>query len=127
MIRKGSIRCNKKRIKVTHKLQLGDVVSLPFLWQEDKKPDLSQLDITKKLLNSIIFENEDLLVLNKPAGIASQAGTGIPFGICDYLNHYASGLHLVHRLDRPTSGVLVWQSMSVLVGKFRMPCQRVIV
>lgn len=112
MLRGGEVRINKKRIKPSYKMQLNDVIRIPPVWIEassniNKKPGSN---LTKLLLDSIIFEDNRILVINKPAGIASHGGSGISFGVIEILRAAREDLkkiELVHRLDRDTSGCLV--------------------
>lgn len=110
-LRKGEVRVNKKRVKPEYRLQLGDQVRLPPLVRDTQealtKPPAYDLERLKK---NILFEDQKLMVINKPAGIAVHGGSGIPWGIIEILRtqlpkgHF---LELVHRLDRDTSGCLL--------------------
>ena len=112
IVRKGEVRVNKGRIKPVYKLKLGDVVRIPpvrykAVGDRDIQPGKHLLN---QVLKSVIYEDDDLLVLNKPAGIAVHRGSGIQYGIIDVLRFIfpdAPFLELVHRLDRATSGCLV--------------------
>ncbi len=110
-LRKGEVRVNKGRIKQTYKLQHGDEVRIPPLRVSEQKPAAQVNEkLRQELLNSIIFEDEHLLVLNKPAGLAVHAGSGIHTGIIEafrLLRPELEFLELVHRLDRDTSGCLL--------------------
>lgn len=112
IIRKGEVRVNKGRIKPEYKLQAGDVVRIPPV----SVPEKAQPVISNKLKNvssleqQILFEDDILLVLNKPSGMAVHGGSGLNFGIIEALRSLrpeARFLELVHRLDRDTSGVLL--------------------
>ena len=110
LIRKGRIRVNAKRSKPHQKLEEGDVVTIPAgvqkTYERIKVSDSKQ----EKAINSIIFENSDLIVVNKPSGISSHSGTNVTFGIVETLRAARSDikkLDLVHRLDRAASGCLV--------------------
>lgn len=112
IVRKGEVRVNKGRIKPVYKLKMGDVVRIPpvryrAVGDKNIKPNKH---ISKQVFESIIYEDEDLLVLNKPAGIAVHGGSGVQYGIIDVLRSLfpdAPFLELVHRLDRATSGCLL--------------------
>ncbi len=111
ILRKGEVRVNKKRVKPSYKLNSGDVVRIPPIKLE-KAVDLVEPPevLMEQIEQMILFEDEHLLCLNKPAGIAVHKGSHIPFGIIDVLKHlrpYARCLHLVHRLDKDTSGCLL--------------------
>jgi 23S rRNA pseudouridine955/2504/2580 synthase len=110
ILRKGEIRVNKGRIKPDYRLETGDLIRLPPLQLETKistAPSSKLLDI---LSSCIIHEDKDLLVLNKPSGIAVHGGSGISSGVIEGLRGLfpnAPFLELVHRLDRETSGCLL--------------------
>ncbi len=110
-LRKGEVRVNKGRIKQTYKLQAGDVVRVPPLRvAENTTPTQVNESLKQELLNAIIFEDEAMLVLNKPAGLAVHAGSQIQLGIIEALRIIKQDLpflELVHRLDRDTSGCLL--------------------
>ncbi|PHS68910.1 MAG: 23S rRNA pseudouridine(955/2504/2580) synthase RluC [Methylophaga sp.] len=110
-IRKGEVRVNKGRIKQTYKLQLGDSVRIPPLHTKETSSISSVSDHFKQRINdSVLFEDDDLLVLNKPSGLAVHAGSNIPQGIIEALRIIRAELpylELVHRLDRDTSGCLL--------------------
>ncbi|MCL4166925.1 UNVERIFIED_CONTAM: hypothetical protein GTU68_055251, partial [Idotea baltica] len=110
-LRKGEVRVNKGRKKQTYKLQLGDSVRIPPLHVTEKTIVNTVSDHLRKLLDaSILLEDDDLLIMNKPSGIAVHAGSGIEQGIIEALRVTRAELpflELVHRLDRDTSGCLL--------------------
>lgn len=110
-IRKGEVRVNKGRIKQTYKVQTGDSVRIPPLRTADKTSLTFVGDrLKQQLASSVLLEDHDLLVINKPPGLAVHAGTHIDQGIIEALRIiYVDQpyLELVHRLDRDTSGVLL--------------------
>lgn len=110
-IRKGEVRVNKGRIKQTYKLQLGDNVRIPPWRTSENTTPTSVSDSLKQQLNdSILLEDDDLLVLNKPSGLAVHAGSNIKQGVIESLRIIRAELpylELVHRLDRDTSGCLL--------------------
>lgn len=110
-IRKGEVRVNKGRIKQTYKIQAGDSVRIPPLHvSEDTTPTTVSEFLRRQLTESILLEDEDLLVLNKPCGLAVHAGTNIKQGVIEALRVIRPELpflELVHRLDRDTSGCLL--------------------
>lgn len=110
IIRKGEIRVNKGRVKQTTRLKEGDSLRIPPIRLSERS--LDDLDGQKYsfLGNAILFEDDALLIINKPCGMAVHAGSGITVGVIEALRAYRSDLkyiELVHRLDRETSGVLV--------------------
>jgi 23S rRNA pseudouridine955/2504/2580 synthase len=110
-IRKGEVRVNKGRIKQTYKVQTGDTVRIPPLRTSEKTSSHFVGDrIRQELTECILLEDDDLLVLNKPPGLAVHAGTNISQGIIEALRIMRAEqpyLELVHRLDRDTSGCLL--------------------
>jgi 23S rRNA pseudouridine955/2504/2580 synthase len=110
-IRKGEVRVNKGRIKQVYRLQAGDNVRIPPLHAPEKKTITTVADhIRKQLSDCVLLEDDDLLVLNKPSGLAVHAGSNIQQGIIEALRITRSDLpylELVHRLDRDTSGCLL--------------------
>lgn len=110
MIRSGEVRVNGRRTKPHARLAKDDRVRIPPVTQstENKIPRPNAAWMAK-LHSSVIFENEDLLVLNKPTGMAVQGGTGEPYGIAETLRETfeLDELQLAHRLDKATSGCLV--------------------
>ncbi|MFT7413459.1 MAG: 23S rRNA pseudouridine955/2504/2580 synthase [Methylophagaceae bacterium] len=110
-IRKGEVRVNKGRIKQTYKIQAGDSVRIPPLHvSEDTTPTTVSEFMRRQLTESILLEDDDLLVLNKPCGLAVHAGSNIQQGIIEALRVIRIELpflELVHRLDRDTSGCLL--------------------
>ncbi|AWX16235.1 23S rRNA pseudouridine(955/2504/2580) synthase [Mergibacter septicus] len=112
IVRKGEVRVNKGRIKPEYKLQAGDTVRVPPIrTSETNQPIISQkLNRVAELEQQIIYEDDCLLVLNKPSGMAVHGGSGVDFGVIEALRALrpqARFLELVHRLDRDTSGILL--------------------
>ena len=110
ILRKGEVRVNKGRIKPEYKLQNGDVVRVPPVRVSEKNaaPISKNLNKVASLESHILFEDDCLLVLNKPSGIAVHGGSGLNFGVIEALRALrpeARFLELVHRLDRDTSGI----------------------
>lgn len=117
IIRKGEVRLDKKRVKVDCRLQEGQVLRLPPIRvaeQSRLNPDqpVIQHSTAKAniLLEAIIYEDNDLIAINKPAGFAVHGGSGIKLGVIETLRKARpkeNYLELVHRLDRDTSGCLL--------------------
>jgi 23S rRNA pseudouridine955/2504/2580 synthase len=119
VVRKGEVRVNKGRIKPEYKLQVGDQIRVPPLVVAAEKDQVStKLSLVKNLESHILFEDNDLIVLNKPTGMAVHGGSGLSFGVIEALRALrptAKFLELVHRLDRDTSGcLLIAKKRSVL-------------
>jgi 23S rRNA pseudouridine955/2504/2580 synthase len=111
IIRKGEVRVNKKRSKPDYKLQIGDQVRIPPVRLESEPRDKSKppRSLLARLEQAIVFENEHILIINKPAGLAVHAGSGVDYGVIDAMRllRPADDIELVHRLDRDTSGCLL--------------------
>ncbi len=111
ILRKGEVRLNSKRAKPMQKLQSGDVVRIPPVRVEQKEgTEMPGKGLQGLLRDSIIFEDDYLLAINKPSGIAVHGGSGQKLGIIESLRAMGVGgkyLELAHRLDRETSGTLL--------------------
>lgn len=111
ILRKGQVRVNKKRIKPDYRLQAGDLVRVPPLRLSEEKPQATVSDNLKELIEAaILFEDNDLIVLNKPSGLAVHGGSGISLGLIESIRQIrpeVKFLELVHRLDRDTSGCIM--------------------
>lgn len=111
LMRKGEIRVNKKRIKPVYKLIINDEVRIaPIRVSEEKDAVSTGLHIVANLEKQILFEDDRLIVINKPSGMAVHGGSGLSFGLIEALRALrpeARMLELVHRLDRDTSGCLM--------------------
>lgn len=111
LIRKGQIRINGKRCQAADKLHAGDLVRVPpfMFFQESDQPLDIPSPIIQQVLSAIIAEDNDYVVVNKPAGMAVHKGTGHDYGVIDILQQERSyrNVLLAHRLDVVTSGCLV--------------------
>lgn len=111
IVRKGEIRVNKKRVKPEYKLQINDQLRIPPIRiAEPNAAPSTKLDKVATLESHILFEDELLIVLNKPSGTAVHGGSGLSFGVIEALRALRPTerfLELVHRLDRDTSGCLL--------------------
>lgn len=112
MLRKGEVRINKKRIDQLYRLQQGDEIRIPPYWSDvTPKPATPKQQLIELLTERIIYEDNALLVINKPSGIAAHGGSGINFGAIEIMRFARpdlKNLELVHRLDRDTSGCMVF-------------------
>jgi 23S rRNA pseudouridine955/2504/2580 synthase len=113
IVRRGEVRVNGKRASPEDRLQPGDKVRVPpvMLPGPDAPPPVARVprSLIETVRDSILSENDRLIVLNKPAGIAVHGGSGTSFGIIEALRaaRPQETLELVHRLDRDTSGCLL--------------------
>ena len=110
IIRKGEVRINKGRVKQTTRLKLGDLVRVPPVKLGTSKNIPIDVKRLQYLHKAVLFEDDALIVLNKPSGLAVHAGSGIRIGVIEAIRALRTDLkyvELVHRLDRETSGCLV--------------------
>jgi len=110
-LRKGEIRVNKGRAKPGQRLAEGDSVRLPPLHQPARRqPPPVPWYWADRLARRVVCEDDDLLVINKPAGLAVHGGSGVDLGLIECLRQVRPAdreLELVHRLDRDTSGLIL--------------------
>jgi 23S rRNA pseudouridine955/2504/2580 synthase len=115
IIRSGEVRINKGRAQVDTRLALGDTVRIPPIRLTDNAPpepaqQQSGPAHTPPREFPILFEDDHLLAIDKPEGVAVHGGSGVSFGVIEQLRRarpQAKFLELVHRLDRDTSGILL--------------------
>jgi len=110
ILRSGEVRVNKGRIDASHKLALGDIVRVPPIRVATVEKEVTNTPAASILEKTVIFEDDALLVIDKPAGFAVHGGSGVSRGVIEQLRlerPKAKFLELVHRLDRETSGVLM--------------------
>jgi len=110
ILRKGEVRVNKRRVKPIYRLALGDEVRIPPVKIQTKTIPQAKTSIIDRIENSILFEDEELMVINKPSGIAVHGGSGISLGLIETLRQSRPQqrfMELVHRLDRDTSGCIM--------------------
>ncbi|MDA0279932.1 MAG: RluA family pseudouridine synthase [Proteobacteria bacterium] len=119
LIRRGEVRVNKKRCKPDRKLELGDEVRIPpYTTNYSEQTAKPSPALQEFLLNSILLENDDLLVINKPAGMAVHGGTSVAMGLIEALRQCKpewGELELAHRIDRGTTGCLVISKNSIFL------------
>lgn len=119
LLRTGQVRVNKKRIKALYRLEEGDNVRIPPVTQRSAEAVTQAPEaLVAEVESRILLEDEFLMVINKPSGLAVHKGSGLGFGLIDVLRQSrpnAPFLELVHRLDRETSGcILIAKQRSVL-------------
>ena len=108
IIRSGEVRINKGRASAESRLQVGDQVRVPPLRLSE--PDAQAAAAVPAREFPVLFEDEHVLVVDKPAGVAVHGGSGVSFGVIEQLRRArpeAKFLELVHRLDKETSGLLL--------------------
>ena len=110
-LRSGEVRINRHRIKAHYRLNEGDIMRIPpFRINEKTETYPPNRAISAILKENILYEDEGLLIINKPAGIAVHGGSGVRAGLIETLKQIRpddTQLELVHRLDRDTSGCLM--------------------
>lgn len=118
-LRKGEVRVNKGRVRADYRLVMGDLVRIPPLHQPDPS-DLATIprQQVEQLAQRIVYEDDNLLVMNKPSGLAVHGGSGLSFGLIECLRQMHPDtpyLELVHRLDRDTSGLILIAKRAVIL------------
>lgn len=110
IVRKGEVRVNKKRCRVYQRLQKGDMVRIPPIRVSQREQPLPSKSSMSAVIHAIIYEDDHLIALNKPARWAVHAGSGNENGIIETLKlakQHSPYIELVHRLDKDTSGCLL--------------------
>jgi len=111
VLRKGEVRVNGKRSKPEQRLVLGDRVRIPPIRVDSEPtPEKPSNSLQQFVGGTVIHEDRDMLIINKPAGVAVHGGSGLAFGVIEALRAARPELvelELVHRLDRDTSGCLL--------------------
>jgi 23S rRNA pseudouridine955/2504/2580 synthase len=110
ILRRGEVRVNGKRVKPEYRLAAGDRLRVPPV-RVDVQPKERRVpsSVLETVRSAIVHEDRELLVINKPAGLAVHGGSGLDFGVIEALraDRPDESLELVHRLDRETSGCLL--------------------
>jgi 23S rRNA pseudouridine955/2504/2580 synthase len=126
ILRRGEVRVNGGRIRPQYKLCAGDQVRIPPLRLETPPGRRTLPDDMRKLPAAILYEDRDILIIDKPAGMAVHGGSGVSHGVIEALRINRPDLHyveLAHRLDRDTSGCLILakrrSTLRTLHGLFR--------
>jgi 23S rRNA pseudouridine955/2504/2580 synthase len=111
ILRKGEIRVNKKRVAASYRLIEGDSVRLPPVFLEEKAKLIPPSKDTQSLLaERILYEDDNILIINKPSGMSVHVGSTVRVGVVEALKHMypkVPNLELAHRLDSETSGCLI--------------------
>ena len=108
IIRKGEVRVNKGRKKAEYKLQPEDIVRIPPIKTASEKVIKPSDNLIDVLNQSILYEDNGLMILNKHHGMAVHGGSNVSVGLVEALKaKYKQPIELVHRLDRSTSGCLI--------------------
>jgi 23S rRNA pseudouridine955/2504/2580 synthase len=124
LLRKGEVRVNKGRAKPETRLKEGDIVRLPPVRTRAPERRLADPDRFAWLDDRILYEDDALLVIDKPPGLAVHGGSGVSVGLIEALRARrgeGAALELAHRLDRDTSGCLIIaKTREALLGLHRM-------
>lgn len=111
ILRSGEVRVNSGRVRPSYRVAAGDRIRIPPLrLAEPEAPGAPPRRWLEALPQAVLFEDEALLVLDKPAGLAAHGGSGISHGVIEVMQHLHPDwpmLALAHRLDRETSGCLL--------------------
>ena len=109
LIRTGQVRVNGKRAKPMAKLAAGDQVRVPPVRQDRAARPRVPDEVVTQLEAAVLYDDQGLLALDKPCGLAVHAGSGVRWGVVDALrqSRQDDDIGLVHRLDRETSGLLL--------------------
>ena len=109
LLRSGQVRVNSGRKKPHYKLQADDKLRIPPLRMAEADNSIVPESVIQTLKNNILFENENIIAINKPSGIAVHKGSGLRFGVIEAIRQLypEQAIELVHRLDRETSGCLL--------------------
>lgn len=131
ILRKGEVRVDKKRVKPEKKLELGEVIRIPPVRQEEDlrpvdQPAVASPALLAVLEKAMLFEDEQLIFINKPSGLPVHGGSGYKLGLIEAFRQLRENLpyvELAHRIDRDTSGVVILaksrQALTELHGLFR--------
>lgn len=110
MLRRGEVRVNGGRVAQDYRLEVGDKIRIPPHRPTEGAPATPSSALQTLIRQSVLLENQTLLILDKPAGLPVHGGTGVAFGVIEALRSMRPDLRyleLAHRLDRDTSGCLV--------------------
>ena len=120
LIRTGQVRINSSRSRPSTKLKEDDIIRIPpYQATEELKPDISK-NIIKKTEEKIIYEDNNIIIFNKPASFAVHSGTNIGYGLIDLIRiarKECERIDLLHRLDKDTSGCIIFtKNLNTLRG-----------
>ncbi|MEW6446367.1 MAG: 23S rRNA pseudouridine(955/2504/2580) synthase RluC [Pseudomonadota bacterium] len=110
MLRTGEVRVNKGRVKPMQRIAAGDVVRIPPVRTAERDEHELPQGRVNAMRGRVLYEDDHLLILDKPPGLAVHGGSGVPYGLIELARaswSHVPGLELAHRLDRDTSGCLV--------------------
>ncbi len=109
-LRQGEVRVNKKRVDANYRLQEDDLIRIPPLRVAERPSGKAPVWSLQNMQDSLLYEDDQILIINKPSGIAVHGGSGVDFGVIEtwrQLRPELKMLELAHRIDRDTSGCLI--------------------
>lgn len=111
IVRSGEVRLNGGRVQPDRRLAAGDMLRIPpvRLGEREERPLRVPPGLAERLREAVLYEDREVLVLDKPAGLAVHKGSGLDYGVIELLRALRPDelfLELAHRLDRETSGCL---------------------
>ena len=128
LLRKGEVRINKGRVKPDTRVKEGDIIRIaPIRVAKQGDAPVVGHQLRRYLQDNILFEDEGMLIINKPSGLAVHGGSGISLGAIEALRAErpeARFLELVHRLDRETSGCLMLAKKRAVLLELQQAMQR---
>ncbi len=127
ILRKGEVRIDKKRAKPSRKLVLGETVRIPPIrLQEKNQTTTASTQLLQQVESATILEDDDIIIMNKPAGLPVHGGSGYPLGLIEVFRQLHPNIpyvELAHRLDKDTSGIVLLaksrQALQALHGLFQ--------
>lgn len=124
IVRKGEVRVNGGRVQPEHRLQSGDVLRIPplRLAERDQQPLRLSPALAERLRAAVLYEDREILMIDKPAGLAVHKGSGVDYGVIEALRALRpeeAFLELAHRLDRETSGCLALAKTAAALRKIQ--------
>ncbi len=110
IVRRGEVRVNRGRVRPSYRLKPGDRVRIPPVREASRQARKPSVELTAVLEQRVVYEDDRLLVIDKPSGLAVHGGSGVSHGLieaCRAMRPDCRRLELVHRLDKETSGLVM--------------------
>ncbi|MDB1135387.1 RluA family pseudouridine synthase [Candidatus Anaplasma sp. TIGMIC] len=113
LLRRGEIRLNNKKVASSTRVKLGDVVIVSnvagIATRAHEVQEVRCDTLLRLIIDNVIYKDDNIVAINKPVGVSVQGGSKVRVSLCDLLEKIIPGetLHIVHRLDKDTSGVLI--------------------
>jgi 23S rRNA pseudouridine955/2504/2580 synthase len=127
LVRTGQVRVNGGRCKPMRKLRSGDDVRIPPVATASSEPVAVSSRLVSEIKSRFIAQTDEFIVLDKPAGLAMHGGSGLSFGLMDVMAQIDPEIRPVHRLDRATSGLVIFaRNHQTLVKLQRLFAQRLV-